>query len=277
MKKTSQTLLKQTKLIKSIPNFLTICNSLCGFAAILLLLPISETTPVESSIRIFVICSAMIFSAMIFDVFDGFAARLLNAVSLHGIQMDSLSDMVTFGVTPAVMVAAASKCFFNWDMNLWQHIYVYLFCSVYIGGAALRLATYNVNATTKVKSSDNFSGLPSPGGAAAVCVAVFFLDANSGLSAKALYIAAWVLPAYAAILGLLMNSTIPYIHAGKWLMSIRRNRKKLPLVVLMLAVIVCFRVNGLTFLTLAYICSGPVMLLFEKIYRKKQPAEVESK
>ncbi len=273
MKKTSATLLKQTKLIKSIPNFLTICNSLCGFAAILLLLPISDTTSLESAIRTFVICSVMIFSAMIFDVFDGFAARLLNAVSLHGIQMDSLSDMVTFGVTPAVMIAAASRCFFGWDMNLWQHIYVYLLCSVYIGGAALRLATYNVNATMKTKSSDNFSGLPSPGGAAAICVAIFFLSANSGLSEKTLYFSAWILPAYSAILGLLMNSTIPYIHAGKWLMSIRRNRKKLPLVVLMLAVIVCFRVNGLTFLTLAYIFSGPVMLIFEKIYNKKQAQE----
>lgn len=207
---------------------------------------------------------------MIFDVFDGFAARLLNAVSLHGIQMDSLSDMVTFGVTPAVMVAAAAKCFFNWDLTFWQHAYIYLLCSIYIGGAALRLATYNVNATLKTKSSDNFSGLPSPGGAAAVCVAIFFLHANIGVSAATLEIAGWVLPAYSAILGLLMNSTIPYIHAGKWLMSIRRNRKKLPLVVLMLAVIICFRVNGLTFLTLAYILSGPVMLLFEKLYRKKQ-------
>ena len=134
----------------------------------------------------------------------------------------------------------------------------------------MRLATYNVNATLKTKSSDNFSGLPSPGGAAAVCVAIFFLHANIGVSAATLEIAGWVLPAYSAILGLLMNSTIPYIHAGKWLMSIRRNRKKLPLVVLMLAVIICFRVNGLTFLTLAYILSGPVMLLFEKLYRKKQ-------
>jgi CDP-diacylglycerol--serine O-phosphatidyltransferase len=211
----------------------------------------------------------MIFSAMIFDVFDGFAARLLNAVSLHGIQMDSLSDMVTFGVTPAVMVAAASRCFFNWDMALWQHAYVYILCSIYIGGAALRLATYNVNATMKTKSSDNFSGLPSPGGAAAVCVAIFFLKANIGVSANTLKWAAWILPAYSALLGLLMNSTIPYIHAGKWLMSIRRNRKKLPLVVLMLAVIICFRVNGLTFLTLAYILSGPVLMIFEKIYHKR--------
>ena len=271
MKKKSELLAEKVHFLKHIPNLLTICNSLCGFAAILLLLPISKETTTPEAIHLFVICSVLIFSAMIFDVFDGFAARLLNAVSLHGIQMDSLSDMVTFGMTPAVLVAAASRCFFNWDMTVYQHIYVYLLCSVYIGGAALRLATYNVNATLKTKSSDNFSGLPSPGGAAAICVAIFFLYANGGLTeGKNLQYAAWILPAYSAVLGLLMNSSIPYIHAGKWLMSIRRNRKKLPLVVFMIAVVAVFRVNGLTFLTLAYLLSGPVMLIFDKIFRKKQ-------
>ncbi|MBR7131681.1 MAG: CDP-alcohol phosphatidyltransferase family protein [Lentisphaeria bacterium] len=274
MKKSSSVLISQAKFLKYIPNFLTICNSLCGFAAILLLFTAYQASP-EKGVKIFVIASIMIFSAMIFDVFDGLAARLLNAASLHGIQMDSLSDMVTFGVTPAVMVAAAANCFFNWEIKLGQEIYIYFLCSVYIGGAALRLATYNVNATLKTKSSDNFSGLPSPGAAAAICVAIFFLYANSGLSEQNLKLMAWILPAYSAILGLLMTSTIPYIHAGKWLMSIRRNRKKLPLVVLMLAIIICFRINGLTFLTIAYIFSGPVMLIFEKIYRRKHPVEAK--
>ena len=272
MKKNSAFLHSQRKFIKNIPNFLTICNSLCGFAAILLILPIHAGSSADDAMRTFVICSAMVFFAMIFDVFDGFAARLLNAVSLHGIQMDSLSDMVTFGVTPAVMVASASKFLFGWEMSFWQHAYVYVLCSVYIGGAALRLATYNVNATMQTKSSDNFSGLPSPGGAAAVCVAIFFLWANKLYNIYPTY-AAWILPAYSAILGLLMNSSISYIHAGKWLMSIRRNRKKLPLVVLMIAVVCCFRINGLTFLTIAYLFSGPVMLIFEKLFPKKNTAE----
>ncbi|MBE6379043.1 MAG: hypothetical protein E7051_09555 [Lentisphaerae bacterium] len=272
MKKSSAFLHSQRKFIKNIPNFLTICNSLCGFAAILLILPIHAGTSSDEAMKVFVICSAMVFFAMIFDVFDGFAARLLNAVSLHGIQMDSLSDMVTFGVTPAVMVASASKFLFGWEMNFWQHAYIYVLCAVYIGGAALRLATYNVNATTKQKSSDKFSGLPSPGGAAAICVAVFFLWSNKLYNEYPVY-AAWILPAYSALLGILMNSTIPYIHAGKWLMSIRRNRKKLPLVVLMIAIVCCFRINGLTFLTIAYLLSGPVMLIFEKIFPKKQTEE----
>jgi len=278
MKKSSQILRSQAKFLKHIPNFLTICNSLCGFAAILLLMTAYKQTP-TAALKICTISSWMIFSAMIFDVFDGLAARLLNAASLHGIQMDSLSDMVTFGVTPAVMIAIICQCFFDWAMPVWKLAYIYLLCSVYLGGAALRLATYNVHATlkseakneSKNKNSDKFSGLPSPGAAAAICVALFFLWDNQGNMDKFLPLAGWLLPAYAAVLGLLMTSTIPYIHAGKWLMSIRRNRKKLPLVVAMLAVIAVFRLDGLAFLTLAYIFSGPVMLLFEKIFSKKNP------
>ena len=278
MKKSSQILKSQAKILKYIPNFLTICNSLCGFAAILLLMTAYKSTS-DTVLEICMISSIMIFSAMIFDVFDGLAARLLNAASLHGIQMDSLSDMVTFGVTPAVMTAIICQCFFQWQQAvMWQMIYVYLLCSVYIGGAALRLATYNVHATlkseSKEKNSDRFSGLPSPGAAAALCVAIFFLYDNKGdLTAARITLAAWLLPVYAATLGLLMTSTIPYIHAGKWFMSIRRNRKKLPLVVLMLAIIVCFHWDGLAFLTLAYIFSGPVMLIFEKILLKKTSGE----
>ncbi len=275
MKKSSQILRSQAKFLKYIPNFLTICNSLCGFAAILLMLTAYRAEQ-GSALTICTISSIMIFSAMIFDVFDGLAARLLNAASLHGIQMDSLSDMVTFGVTPATMVAIICQCFFGWDNSVWHLVYIYLLCSVYLGGAALRLATYNVHATLKTnskeKNSDRFSGLPSPGAAAAVCVALFFIwDNRATLDNADFTLAAWILPVYTAILGLLMTSTIPYIHAGKWLMSIRRNRRKLPLVVGMLAIVACFRIDGLAFLTLAYIFSGPVMLIFEKIFRKNLP------
>ena len=271
MKKSSQILRSQARFLKYIPNFLTICNSLCGFAAMLLMVKAYK----ESSSTVLQICtvaSIMIFSAMIFDVMDGLAARLLNAASLHGIQMDSLSDMVTFGVTPAMMVAIICQGFLRWEATMWEQVYIYLLCSIYLGCAALRLATYNVRATLKTESkskgSDRFSGLPSPGAAAAICVVLFCLwDKQQGLAGHYRLIA-WALPAYAAILGLLMTSTIPYIHAGKWLMSIRRNWRKLPLVAVMLAVVVCFQLPGLAFLTLAYIFSGPILMLSEKLFRK---------
>jgi len=272
MKKSSSILKSQAKILRHIPNCLTLCNSLCGFAAILYMLHAYKATTADA-MPIFVVASVMIFSAMIFDVFDGLAARLLNAASLHGIQMDSLSDMVTFGVTPAVLTALLSQCFLGWELSTGWKIYIYLLCSVYLGGAALRLATYNVHATLEKKSSDTFSGLPSPGAAAAICVAVFFIRSRFGCCPQALQKIAIYLPVYAAILGLLMTSTIPYIHAGKWFMSIRRNRKKLPLVLVMIAVIVCFKTSGLAFLTAAYILSGPVMLCFTHCFRRKQSTE----
>ena len=271
MKKSSQILRSQAKFLKYIPNFLTICNSLCGFAAMLLMVRTYQEGA-SAVLQTCTIASIMIFSAMIFDVMDGLAARLLNAASLHGIQMDSLSDMVTFGVTPAMMVAIICQGFLRWETATWQLVYIYLCCSIYLGCAALRLATYNVRATLKTenkeKSSDRFSGLPSPGAAAAICVVLFCLWNKQHELSEHYRLIAWALPAYAAILGLLMTSSIPYIHAGKWLMSIRRNWRKLPLVAVMLAVVICFQLPGLAFLTLGYIFSGPLLMLSEKLFRK---------
>ena len=272
MKKSSKILRSQAHFLKYIPNTLTLCNSLCGFAAILYMLHSYKASPADA-LTIFCVASWVIFFAMIFDVFDGLAARLLNAASLHGIQMDSLSDMVTFGVTPAIMTALFAECCFDWAPGTSWRIAIYLLCSVYLGGAALRLATYNVHATLKTKakgSSDRFSGLPSPGAAAALCVAVLFLKSRFGSDEETLKLAGRYLPFLAAFLGLMMTSTVPYIHAGKWLMSIRRNRKKMPLVLVAIAILICFRMDGLAFLTGAYIVSGPVLLIFEARFGKKK-------
>lgn len=277
MKKSSKILQSYARFLKYIPNTLTLCNSLCGFAAILYMIQSYKVQPTEA-ISVFYVASWVIFFAMIFDVFDGLAARLLNAASLHGIQMDSLSDMVTFGVTPAIMTALFAECCFDWSPNLYWHIGIYLLCCVYLGGAALRLATYNVHATLKTKSSsDRFSGLPSPGAAAALCVTVLFLKNRYGADAQMLKNIGRYLPFFAAFLGLMMTSKVPYIHAGKWLMSIRRNRKKMPLVFVAIAILVCFRMDGLAFLTGAYILSGPVLLIFESCFKKNNNCQPEEK
>ena len=269
MKKRSKILQSQAHFLKYIPNTLTLCNSLCGFAAILYMIQTYKAAP-SAAVNIFYAASWVIFFAMIFDVFDGLAARLLNAASLHGIQMDSLSDMVTFGVTPAIMTALFAECSFDWEPGTYWRIGIYLLCSIYLGGAALRLATYNVHATLKTKSaSDRFSGLPSPGAAAALCVAVRYLKSRFGSDEAVLKLVGRNLPFLAAFLGLMMTSKVPYIHVGKWLMSIRRNRKKMPLVLIAIAILICFRMDGLAFLTGAYILSGPVLLVFEARFGKK--------
>ena len=92
---------------------------------------------------------------MVFDALDGFAARIFNAASMHGIQMDSLADMTTFGVAPAVLCAVLTHSLKGTALT--EQLSVYLLCSVYLGGAALRLATYNVHAMEEHKSSNYFS------------------------------------------------------------------------------------------------------------------------
>lgn len=243
--------------LRHIPNALTICNSLFGFAAILYLVrACGQGADGEAIVAACVFSSWLIFSAMIFDAFDGFAARLLNAASMHGIQMDSLSDMVTFGVAPATMVAVLSTRLID-RLTPTQEGLIYVLCAVYLGCAALRLATYNVHAILQKKSSGTFTGLPSPGAAAAICVAVLFCR-DSEIDMRQF---AFALPFYAAILGLLMTSNVAYIHAGRWLQSARRNRWRFLLLIVLLALVAAFRLRGLMVVVTGYVLSGPVLAL----------------
>ena len=105
MKRRFRDMLQANKWLKYVPNSLTLCNSLCGFLAILITLRAYEARTVEDSLTVFFSCAVIICCAMIFDSLDGLAARIFNAASMHGVQMDSLADMVTFGVAPATLVA----------------------------------------------------------------------------------------------------------------------------------------------------------------------------
>ncbi len=268
MKGRFRDLLKTNRWLKYVPNSLTLCNSLCGFLAILIALRAYEMETPQESITVFFIGTIIICCAMIFDSLDGFAARIFNAASMHGIQMDSLADMVTFGVAPATLVAVMTHTFRN-HIGRPEEVLIYLLCSVYVGCAALRLATYNVHAILEKKSSDKFTGLPSPGAAAGICVAVAFAwDSNINLAKYAV-----VLPAYAACLGLLMVSPIPYTHVGKWIGSVRRNRKRMLLLLIIILAAIFFRIPGIAAIVTLYIFTGPVFAFFRLFLRKGNRGE----
>lgn len=261
-KKHFKEIVRKNRWLKWVPNSLTLCNSLCGFAAVLYTLRAYESKP---DIRIFAATAWIILFAMVFDAFDGFAARIFNAASMHGIQMDSLADMVTFGMAPAVTLAVMTHIL-RCEMPRYQEILVYALCAVYLGGAALRLATYNVHAILEKKSDDTFSGLPTPGGAAAIC-SIFLFGSSCRMDLSR---AAMLLPIYAALLGLLMVSKIRYIHFGKWLFSAGRNPKKLFIIAILLAVVAVFRAAGVLVLVNLYVLSGPLAAIWRTITAKKQ-------
>ena len=261
---------RDAKILKCVPNALTIGNSLCGFIAILWTLRAYDNNDNSAKLLVFVVSSWMIFAAMIFDALDGLAARTFHAASMTGIQMDSLADMVTFGVAPATLVAVLTNNL-RGELRPLQMLVVYALCSVYLGCAALRLAIYNVKAITEHKNSKSFSGLPSPGGAAAICVTIFFVYALSTKdnSHAILQRLVFILPGYAAFLGLLMVSNIPYLHVGKWLVTMGRNRRKQLLFIILVALVAKFGSYALAAIVTGYILSGPLSLLLPQKVRRQ--------
>ena len=241
------------KIYRAIPTILTLGNVLCGFTAILnvmLIFKVPESQRIMDVPPILVRSGWLIVGAMIFDLLDGWTARKLNATSNIGMQMDSLADMVTFGVSPAVMVCALAYLMAPRFLGK-DFVWVWLLCGLYVSCVALRLALYNVIAM-KGECSDEFNGLPSPGGAAAVASLIFVYSfcardgelkgvvawlfgkdvvtqyVNNGL------VADWILnflPFYAGFLAILMVSKVPYRHFGKWLGNKRHNKLKILLLI----------------------------------------------
>ncbi len=265
MRRNFKALIEENKWLKGFPTTLTICNSLCGFGAILYTLHVYSVKK-EFAPQVLTLSACIILAAMVFDALDGFAARLFNAASMHGMQMDSLADMVTFGVAPAVVVAVMAHRLR--DLRGDSFYFVWIMCAVYLGCAALRLATYNVHSILEKKSSDKFNGLPSPGAAAAICSLIIFFN-----HAECIFIVK-ILPIYAGILGLLMVSRIKYIHMGKWVQSVRRNNKRLIGFIIFLALLVWNPIIILTVAINAYVLMGPVAAVF-RIMRKAEELQPE--
>ena len=248
--------------LRWLPNTLTLCNSWCGFASILWTLSVYEKA--SNTYDVLAVSALIILGAMVFDVLDGFAARMLDATSMHGLQMDSLSDMVTFGVAPAVLMAVLT----HWlqGVQTTAQVWVtYLLCSVYVGCAALRLATYNVKAMEKSGDSNVFHGLPSPGAAAAIVSLVLAMRAYDS---EVFISLAMVLPFYAAVLGVLMVSPLPYRHLGKWLLTRKNNQPvKIVILIVLLFAVGIFREYAIFTIITLYVLSGPAAALCRLIFR----------
>lgn len=138
---------------KHLPNFLTCCNLICGCLGIIAMVKGTDVP-----------LAYFVWAACLFDFLDGFAARLLKVSSPIGKELDSLADMVSFGVLPALSMfaeisRATTATFFP---------YAALLIAV---GSALRLAIFNLDES----QSDSFKGLPTPANALFI-TAIPFLD-----------------------------------------------------------------------------------------------------
>jgi CDP-diacylglycerol--serine O-phosphatidyltransferase len=213
------------KRIAIVPTLLTLGNGVCGFAAIANASKIGTTGSVDPY---FAACGWLILAAMVFDMLDGYVARLSRSASKFGGELDSLCDAVSFGVAPAFLLLRLGP---SWQQPLLHQALVGI-ATLYLVCAVLRLARFNVENTPEPASHKRFRGLPSP--AAAGCIASLAI-LRGELPAKLVLLASdvdpdsvrrWVevwSPLGAFVVALLMVSRIPYPHVTKQFLRGRRH------------------------------------------------------
>ena len=196
-----------------------------------------------------------IFVAGFLDGLDGRVARLTNTQSAFGAELDSLSDMVSFGVAPGLVV-------FAWGLGPLGRV-GWALTFIYIAGAALRLARFNTQIDTADKRY--FSGLASPA-AAGLTMSMVWLAEQNGLAGGSVPLELSVLAGVVtALVGILMVTNIPY-HSFKGLDMKGRVPIVLALVVpLVFAIILVNPPLFLLGIGASYALSGPVQVVYSKM------------
>ena len=228
-----------------LPNILTICGLFAGFYAI-----------IASGKGIYDNAAIAIFIAMIMDSLDGRIARLTNTVTDFGIQLDSLADMVSFGVAPALVT-------YHWALSSLGKL-GWLSAFVYAVAVVLRLARFNV----QVRKIDKryFQGLPCPP-AAGVIAGMVWTCSNFDLSGLAVSIAA---AAITVLTGILMVSKLRY-RSFKDIDF--KNNVPFFTILLLVLIIVLVSIDPAQILFVVfslYALSGPVMTFWQLRKRRRQ-------
>jgi CDP-diacylglycerol--serine O-phosphatidyltransferase len=225
-----------------LPNLFTTANLFCGFYSV-----------IASMKGMFEIAAIVILVAAVLDGLDGRIARITHTTSKFGGEYDSLCDLVTFGVAPALLV-------YNWSLiayGKWGWLAAFLFCVC----GALRLARFNVQVG--VMDSRVFNGLPIPGGASVVATGVllyYYLGGEGRFSE---------LPVLLGVVAvsLCMVSSIKYYSFKDLNFFSRKPFMSFVLIVLILVIVVAEPQIMMFTFAFGYSLSGPVWAGF-KILRR---------
>ena len=192
--------------------------------------------------------------AGVLDGLDGRVARLTNTQSEFGVQYDSLSDLISFGLAPALLA-------FNWSLASLRDLSPlagklgWLAAFLFVACAALRLARFNTQAAKSDKTY--FQGLASPAAAGTLVSTVWFF-VDQGVSGEAV---SWLMGFETVALGLLMFSRVRYFSFKTWPRGDRIPIGFLMLVVLVFVLLALDPPSVLMLLGIAYVVSGLVITI----------------
>ena len=237
-----------------LPNLFTTGNLFCGFWAIISVFQ-----------EKFFFAAVAILLASAFDILDGKVARLSGATSKFGVQYDSLADLVSFGIAPAVLA-------FSWALRPYGR-FGWLAAFLFVVCGALRLARFNVQSTSgEIKY---FKGLPIPAAASMIALTILLylrLIETGWVKDIIILIMIWVL-------AFLMVSNIRYFSLKELDLSKRKPFSLFIFVILSMIVIIMEPTIMLFGFVLLYVFSGPVNMLLawhkKKVLRRMEPVPEE--
>jgi CDP-diacylglycerol--serine O-phosphatidyltransferase len=291
---------KRLRSIAFLPSLFTLANLFCGFGAIHFGLQAMQafgegvpaaqdltgnSTLLDRMLPSFLSVGAgLIIIGMIFDLFDGLLARMTRMTTNFGGQLDSLADVVTCGVAPAVLLIVLMMQELHREpfsiSPVSEHIMgrlIWVSAGVYLACAAVRLARFNVEHAEVGYDHQRFRGLPSPGAAGIIAAFLIFqeqareygvrLPGDIVMRAIPTEFVAYVAPLLAIAVSLLMVSRVPY---GKVTAVLRGRRPfgQLILVILLFAVFWSFKTLFVLLFAAGYVLSGPVLLVVRRFRGK---------
>lgn len=229
-------------LFKNIPNFFTLLNLIFGCIAIVLILQVGQSIVIlntESGAydpyfpEKLGWGSLFIFFAAVIDFLDGFVARLFKATSKMGEQLDSLSDMVSFGVAPGMILYQLLRLSFAQEENgLDVSALALLPAFLFTAAAAWRLAKFNIST----EQTNSFKGVPTP--SAGLLIASLPLVIWYGYFSNQIFINKWFLYGVIVLISYLMVSSLPLMALKFKNFSFRDNKGRFILVLLSIMVII---------------------------------------
>jgi CDP-diacylglycerol---serine O-phosphatidyltransferase len=246
-----------------LPNLMTAGNLFCGFVACIKCIQahyfMRGTTGIPpESIVLFSEAVWFIFGAMAFDMLDGRLARMGGRESLFGAEFDSLADIVSFGLAPALMVffliLSPTQGYPVFTNIGWFLGFIYLLC------AAIRLARFNVLThplimAPEMKASKDFVGLPVPAAAGTVAALVLFL-LRLASAERTMHKWALGLPILMVLIAILMISTIRYPSGKQVDLQTKTRLTSFVIFLSVAAAVIIFKEIAMLLVMLGYVFFG---------------------